>query len=103
MTGVQTCALPISWFYVGLGSALTGAGSLDAWGVLGTNLGPFACNDVAGDNLTIPAHGCSVDDRVMFFPEGSELALLDQRLLDPGELHLLRRHQYSYSYLLKIN
>lgn len=62
-------------FYFGIGSAVAGAGTLDHWGILGTNLGAFACNDTSTENITIPAHGLSVDDRVSFFPEASELGL----------------------------
>lgn len=62
-------------FYAGLGSASSGAGNLNFVCPLGTNLGPFAADDVSGEVITIPAHGLSVDDRIAFFADGSELGL----------------------------
>jgi len=66
---------PSTVFYVGIGSASSGAGNLNFTCPMGTNIGPCASDDTAGDNVTIPAHGLSVDDRIAFFADGSELGL----------------------------
>lgn len=53
--------------YLGIGTASSGTGSLLYRIPLGSSLGPFAADDGASNNILIPAHGLSVDDRVAFF------------------------------------
>lgn len=54
-------------FYFGIGTDSSGAGNLKEWGCLGTNKGPCAVDDPSTNDVIIPGHGLSVDDRVAFF------------------------------------
>lgn len=52
--------------FFGIGSASSGAGTLDLSGPLGTNLGPFTAT--TADNITFGGlSGVAVDDRIVFF------------------------------------
>jgi len=52
-------------FYIGCGSAVSGAGNLFFWGAMGTNKGPFT--GLTTDIITIPNHSLAVDERIAFF------------------------------------